>query len=93
MYRTFIAQKPDYFIINRMETLLTHPLILLLIVLWTLPWKGVALWRAARLYHKWWFVALLILNTLAILEIIYIFFVVPKTIRKTSGVEETAENK
>lgn len=41
--------------------------------LWTIPWKGVALWKAARNGHKGWFVALLFLNTLAILEIIYIF--------------------
>lgn len=41
--------------------------------LWTLPWKGVALWRAARNGHQGWFVAILLLNTLAILEIIYIF--------------------
>ena len=44
-----------------------------LIILWTLPWKGVALWRAAGNKHLWWFVALFLLNTLAILEIIYIF--------------------
>ncbi|MBM3149546.1 MAG: hypothetical protein FJ008_07525 [Chloroflexi bacterium] len=45
----------------------------LLVVLWTIPWKGVALWRAAGNKHLWWFVAILLLNTLAILEIIYIF--------------------
>jgi len=48
--------------------------LILLIALWTLPWKGVALWRAARNSHKYWFIALLVLNTVAILEIIYIFF-------------------
>lgn len=42
--------------------------------LWTIPWKGVALWKSARNGHKIWFIALLLLNTLAILEIIYIFF-------------------
>jgi len=47
---------------------------LLLAALWTLPWKGVALWRAARNQQLKWFVALLILNTLAILEITYIFY-------------------
>ena len=47
--------------------------LLILAVLWTLPWKGVALWRAARNTHRWWFAALLLINTLAILEIIYIF--------------------
>lgn len=46
---------------------------LLFFAIWTIPWKGVALWKAARNGHKGWFVAILLLNTLAILEIIYIF--------------------
>ena len=49
-------------------------LILWLIILWTVPWKGVALWKASKNNHKKWFVVLLVVNTLAILEIIYIFF-------------------
>ncbi len=44
-----------------------------LILLWVIPWKGVALWKAARNSHKKWFIALLVINTLAVLEIIYIF--------------------
>jgi hypothetical protein len=55
-----------------LSTQITNPF-LLLILLWVLPWKGVALWKAARNSHKKWFVALFLLNTLAILEIIYIF--------------------
>ncbi|MDD3486790.1 MAG: DUF5652 family protein [Candidatus Moranbacteria bacterium] len=51
-----------------------NPWVLALIALWTIPWKGVALWKAARNEHTGWFVAILILNTLGILEIIYIFF-------------------
>jgi hypothetical protein len=47
---------------------------LLLIAIWTLPWKGVALWRAARNRHLKWFIAMLLLNTLALVEIVYIFF-------------------
>ncbi len=47
---------------------------LLLSLLWVLPWKGVALWKAAKNSHKKWFIALFLLNTLAILEIIYIFY-------------------
>ena len=42
-------------------------------VLWTLPWKGVALWRSANKKDKWWFIILLLVNTLGILEILYIF--------------------
>jgi len=55
------------------QILLTSPIIFL-IVIWTMPWKGVALWKAARNSHKWWFIVLLFVNTLAILEIIYIFY-------------------
>jgi len=44
-----------------------------LTLLWTLPWKGVALWKAARNKHKGWFIVLFLVNTLAILEILYIF--------------------
>ena len=49
--------------------------LLLIIMLWVLPWKGYALWTAARRSHKKWFIVLLVVNTLAILDIIYIFFV------------------
>lgn len=45
----------------------------LLVVLWVLPWKGYALWISAKKGQKWWFIALLVINTLAILEILYIF--------------------
>lgn len=42
-------------------------------IFWVLPWKGVALWKAARNSHKKWFIAIFLLNTLSILEILYIF--------------------
>jgi methionyl-tRNA synthetase len=42
-------------------------------VIWTIPWKGWALWRSARLGQKWWFIILLVVNTLAVLEILYLF--------------------
>ncbi|RJQ29062.1 hypothetical protein C4571_02265 [Candidatus Parcubacteria bacterium] len=49
-------------------------IIVLLAVLWTLPWKGWAMWKAAKNGHKWWFVVILVVNTLAVLDILYIFF-------------------
>ncbi len=45
------------------------------IVLWELFWKGLALWHAGRRNHPWWFVVLLVVNTIGILEIIYLFAV------------------
>lgn len=53
-------------------------LFLVPLVLWSLFWKGWALWKAARNGDKWWYVALLVLNTAGILEIIYIFLVSKK---------------
>jgi Na+/H+ antiporter NhaC len=43
-------------------------------VIWVVIWKGFALWKAARLGRKWWFIILLVFNTFGILEIIYYFF-------------------
>ena len=52
--------------------------VLIILMLWVLPWKGYALWNAAQLRHKWWFIILLVVNTVAILDIIYIFAVAKK---------------
>lgn len=41
--------------------------------IWSLVWKGFALWKAAKNEHKYWFIAILILNTMALVEIVYIF--------------------
>ncbi len=49
-----------------------------LIMLWSIIWKGIALWKAGRLGQKAWFVILLVVNTFGILEIIYIFAVARK---------------
>ena len=57
-------------------------IIVVFIILWTLPWKGYALWLAARNDHKKWFIALLIVNSLAILDIIYIFAIGRKAEKK-----------
>ena len=64
-----------------------HPLFIALAIVWTLVWKGLALWRAAELGQKYWFIAILIINTLGILEIIYFFFVARKY--KVEVIEKT----
>lgn len=50
-------------------------LFFIIAVLWSLVWKGLALWHAARRKEKPWFIALLLINTLGILEIVYLFAV------------------
>lgn len=49
-------------------------LILWVFAVWSLFWKGLSLWKSARNKQKYWFVALLILNTAGILDIVYIAF-------------------
>ena len=52
-----------------------NPIFIALAIGWSLIWKGFALWRSAELRQKYWFIAILLINTLGILEIIYIFLV------------------
>lgn len=47
--------------------------LIVIIAIWSLVWKGFALWKAAKKNHLVWFIVLLILNTVGILEILYIF--------------------
>lgn len=60
-------------------------LVFIIISLWSLFWKGCALWIAGKKDQKWWFLVLLIVNTVGILEIVYIFYVAKK---KWSDVKE-----
>ena len=46
--------------------------LLVTVFLATLVLKGFALWRAGRNGHKGWFVALLVINSLGILETTYL---------------------
>ncbi len=47
--------------------------ILPFLLLWEGLWKGLALWHSARRAQPWWFVILLVVNTVGILPIIYLF--------------------
>ena len=49
--------------------------ILPLLLLWEGFWKGLALWHSGRRGQPWWFVILLVVNTVGILSIIYLFAV------------------
>lgn len=44
----------------------------LLVIAWSLFWKGLALWHAAQRKEKGWFIALMVLNTMGILDIFYL---------------------
>ncbi len=44
------------------------------VIIWTLVWKGLALWKTGRNNQPCWFVLLLIMNTVGILPILYLTF-------------------
>ena len=50
----------------------TTTTVIVILVIWEIIWKGLALWRAAQLEQKGWYIAILILNTVGILPIIYL---------------------
>lgn len=45
----------------------------LIAFLWGIFWKGTALWHSVKRSNRGWFLALLIINTFGILEIVYLF--------------------
>ena len=47
--------------------------LVIVLVAWSVAWKGASLWRAAKDDSKPWFVTLLVSNTLGILDAIYLF--------------------
>lgn len=55
---------------------------------WSTILKGFALWFAARSSQRWWFIALLIVNTLGILELVYLLFFRPKTSPRVDSSQE-----
>lgn len=75
------------------QEILSNPPFLVLAIavsIWTMAWKAIALWRAAKLSQRNWFIALLILfpiNLLGIIEIIFLFFFAKEklTIKEIKG--------
>jgi hypothetical protein len=49
------------------------------LLIWSLTWKGIALWKAAKINSRNWFIALLVINTAGILEILYIYVISKKS--------------
>jgi len=56
------------------------------LALWSIYWKGRSLWKSARAGHTGWFIALLLINTAGILDILYIYvFSKPKSLPPANG--------
>jgi hypothetical protein len=67
-------------------------LILGITILLSLALKGYSLWFAAKRDEKWWFIILLIVNTLGILEIIYLLAVAKVWGKKGVSASPTTES-
>ena len=61
------------------------------LLLWALIIKGYALWTAARRGDKVWFIVLLVVNTVGILELVYIFAIAK--VRWSSSSENPPTNQ
>ncbi len=48
---------------------------LIILMVWSIVWKGLALWKAAKNDDNVWYILMLVLNTSGILEIIYYYFI------------------
>jgi methionyl-tRNA synthetase len=75
MLATITAKEQQ--LINFSHYVNTHPwvaVLLAVLAVWTIIWKGLALWRAARTGRKDWYIVMLIVNTVGILEIVYLYF-------------------
>jgi hypothetical protein len=59
----------------------TWLVVIIIIAIWELIWKGIAMWKAGRNNQLPWFVAILIVNSIGILPILYIAFFQKKTNR------------
>lgn len=60
------------------------------LMVWSLAWKGFSLWRAAQKGSKPWFIALLLINSLGILDILYLF-IFSKMDSKQTGEQQSQE--
>jgi len=55
--------------------------LIVVLMIWSIIWKGLALWRAARRHDTVWFIIFMFLNTVGILEIVY-YYLIAKSDKK-----------
>jgi len=63
-----------------------------IVTIWSLVWMGIAMWKSARKNNWIWFIVFLLIHTVGILEILYIF-VFSKIGSKTSSPKPAKKKK
>lgn len=66
-------------------------LVMFLIFVWSAVWKAIALWKASKENSKPWFIALFVINTMGILEILYIYVFSRMSKKNTLPASETSK--
>jgi methionyl-tRNA synthetase len=49
-----------------------NQILFIVLMIWSMVWKGLALWRAAKRDDKVWYIIFLVVNLVGIPEIIYL---------------------
>jgi hypothetical protein len=57
---------------NLQETLVWPMPLIIILIIWELVWKLIAMWKAGRNNHLVWFICIALINTIGILPIVYI---------------------
>ena len=68
----------DWIMEGFVNWLLANQWAYILIFAWDISWRLLAMWHAARQNQKIWFVALLLINSVGLLPLIYLVFVSKK---------------
>jgi len=71
-----LSNLPDkVFGIDALMSVIGVTSLIVILIIWSLAWKGAGMWKAAHRGSKVWFVLLLLVNSIGILDIIYIYLV------------------
>ncbi|MCX6750740.1 MAG: DUF5652 family protein [Candidatus Pacearchaeota archaeon] len=65
--------------------------LLVVILIWSIVWKLLALWKSAKKNHVVWFIVLALVNTVGILEILYIYVFSEMTMKNKAKNAEKAQ--
>ncbi len=57
---------------NNFNFTFENKLVFIITLAWDAVWRGIALWKSAQRGQKYWFIPLLVINSVGILPIIYL---------------------
>lgn len=67
--------------------------LLVVMFIWSSVWKFLALWKSARKNNVAWFIVFALVNTIGVLEILYIYIFSERTNKSSIKSKQTKPNK